>query len=364
MLDADPRTAWEPFTALAVAAVLYSIGTILAAPWIDRRGWSLAATAIVDLGLLFALTLVSGGPTSEVRRAYVALPLAAALVTRPGAVAAWTVAAFGAYLVTALPLADASETTASDVAAHALYVACAGTVGLLLSVALHRRRRDVLQLAEERGHLADRALEAGEAERKKLSYVLHDEAIQNLLAAQLELSRVPRGDLQAATRALTAVNETVECLRGTLRDLHPYLFDHAGLRAALQQQAERAANLARADVRLEVDDDACRRDDYLAFMIARELLDNAARHSEANNISVSLSRDDDHLLLEVRDDGLGIAVERPEVALREGHIGLAACGQRLRTRGGTLSIAGVAAGPGTSVTARWPTRDASEAPKA
>lgn len=352
VLNTDPRTVWPLFAALGAVAVLYSVATIVAADRLDGEPSGTAMTTLADLALLMGLTIASGGPTSEVRRAYLVLPLAAALVAQPRAVAAWATAAFCAYSVTALPAADPSEATAADVAAHALYVACAGAVGVLLSVALRQREREILRLAEAHGRLASHALEAEEAERSRLSHVLHDEAMQTLLAAQFELSRMRRGDPRAAARAMTALGETIERLRGTLRDLHPYMLDHAGLSAALQQQAERAATLSDANVRLHLDADACGRDDSLAFTIARELLDNAARHSGASTIAVELRCHDVHLELQVRDDGVGIAPERPSTALVEGHIGLAACGQRLSSRGGTLAIDGSELG--TSVVARWP----------
>ena len=72
--------------------------------------------------------------------------------------------------------------------------------------------------------------------------------------------------------------------------------------------------------------------------MVRELVSNAARHASPASVTVHVRREAEALHLSVRDDGVGFAEERLIQAPREGHIGLATHGERLRALGGALEI--------------------------
>jgi two-component system, NarL family, sensor kinase len=87
----------------------------------------------------------------------------------------------------------------------------------------------------------------------------------------------------------------------------------------------------------------------------RELLTNAAKHAGATRVRVSVRRAADAILLEVADDGAGIAEGRLPDALREGHIGLASSIQRVEAVGGSLTLSR-APGGGTTAAVTLPIR--------
>ena len=84
-----------------------------------------------------------------------------------------------------------------------------------------------------------------------------------------------------------------------------------------------------------------------AQRIAREALSNAARHSRATQITVSLAAASDELTVEVVDDGCG------DVVPREGGVGLESMRRRAEAVGGLLSLTAVP-GTGTTVFATLP----------
>jgi signal transduction histidine kinase len=85
-----------------------------------------------------------------------------------------------------------------------------------------------------------------------------------------------------------------------------------------------------------------------AQRIAGEALMNAVRHAEASRITVSVTEEDGHLVLEVCDDGCGLAAPRP------GGVGLSSMRERAESVGGTLHIDSVP-GRGTVVRVVLPT---------
>ena len=95
----------------------------------------------------------------------------------------------------------------------------------------------------------------------------------------------------------------------------------------------------------------------LLLSVIRELIANAGQHARASEVRVALRAEGDDLVLEVRDDGVGITPGRREAALAEGHIGLASAARRIRAMGGRFEVAGEPQ-HGTCVRVALPVRSA------
>ena len=81
-----------------------------------------------------------------------------------------------------------------------------------------------------------------------------------------------------------------------------------------------------------------------------------AKHSSADQVSLSLVQDNGTTELTIRDNGLGFDKEGLASAEQhQGGIGLASMRERIELSGGTLSIES-AKGMGTTVCASWPVR--------
>jgi signal transduction histidine kinase len=79
--------------------------------------------------------------------------------------------------------------------------------------------------------------------------------------------------------------------------------------------------------------------EIVVFRLVQEALTNIRKHAHAEHAWVSLLREGDELQLEIRDDGLGFAVEeRMQTALATGHIGLASMGERVQSAGGRMTV--------------------------
>jgi two-component system NarL family sensor kinase len=226
------------------------------------------------------------------------------------------------------------------VAVVALAAVCA-----YLAVALSRSQRRQRDLEALVGSVLD-------AIRRQTAQLLHDEALQSLLAANQELMEAAPGRV-GVTRAHEVVSRTIVDLREAVGALHPVTLSAGGLEAALAAVARRYAHQGGFEYTLEVDPAATEINDELILAAARELLSNAAKHAEADRVEVSVRRDDGHVKLEVADDGRGIDEGRPESALRRGHVGLASLAYRVEKAGGALTLDG-APGRGTRALVRVP----------
>ena len=92
----------------------------------------------------------------------------------------------------------------------------------------------------------------------------------------------------------------------------------------------------------------------LLYQAVRELLINVAKHAEAHEADVSISRDGEKIRIEVSDDGIGC--DNSEIDLHadiEGGFGLFSIRERLEPIGGLLKIESEP-GNGTKVTLTAP----------
>lgn len=190
-------------------------------------------------------------------------------------------------------------------------------------------------------------MDAEDQARLRIAELIHDDALQTLLAANQELHEAAPGRA-GVTRAHEVVSQSIADLREALLALHPVTLQQGGLEIALgavARQAERQGGLA---VDVDLHPDAIGVNDELVLAVARELLGNAAKHSGASTATVAVRAVAGRVELEVADDGRGIQPGRRESALAEGHIGLASVAQRLEANGGSFRVS-AKPGEGTRV---------------
>lgn len=348
-----PQANSDPFTWLLVVAGLYALATF-AAELAGRQLASAPVLAAIDLAFITALVATSGGPFSQLRYAYFVLPVGAALLLGPRATALASAAGVVSYGIVAVTYPGASAVRSDALAfelTQALFLVWMGAAATLLSAILTRRTAEVERLAASRGRLVAQALDAEDVARRRLAEGLHDHALQNLLAARQFLGADEPEDRALAVQGL---DDGIRQIRDAVFDLHPYVLDQAGLRAALQAITDHAAHRAGFTPGVQVDTAAEGLHDQLVFGIARELVANAAKHAHATHVRVSVRREQDAVLLRVEDDGRGIDEERARIAPARGHIGLASCAERAEAIGGDLAFGPGPAGRGTTVSVRLP----------
>jgi signal transduction histidine kinase len=83
---------------------------------------------------------------------------------------------------------------------------------------------------------------------------------------------------------------------------------------------------------------------------------NVRKHARARSVAVRLSAEDEYLIAEVRDDGVGFEPE----GVPNGHLGLGTMRQRADLLGGTLEVRS-APGRGTTIRLTLPLRPGSAA---
>lgn len=208
--------------------------------------------------------------------------------------------------------------------------------------------RRVADLTESRAG----AVDAADAERRRIERDLHDGAQQRLvsLALNLGIAKATLKDLPHEARAVIEAahqeaKDAIEELSNLVRGLHPAVLDELGLDAALSGLAARSP----LPVRLRVDlpprqgtpppERSASPVEAVAYFVVSEALTNVAKHArEATRADVTVTRLGGILRVVIADDGVGGADPSRGSGLR----GLA---QRVRSVDGTFRMSSPVGGP-------------------
>lgn len=230
-------------------------------------------------------------------------------------------------------------------------------------VELYRKTRELEQLNGELRDISGQLIKMQDEERRRIARELHDGLGQELCALKIILAEIAQHSSvdakdQAANEASQIVDRASQQVRSMSHLLHPPLLDEIGLLSAVQWYLDGLTKRSGIATSLEVQPaDFPRLDSELEtaiFRIIQEALTNVFRHSGARKTWVTLSRQDDRVMLKVGDDGKGVG---PQVAeMRPGSLGIGLSGmmQRAREFGGELRLTNTT--PGTLVEVVIPAR--------
>ena len=206
--------------------------------------------------------------------------------------------------------------------------------------ALERTFNRMLERLEaERRQAGARALQAREEERQRIARGLHDEVGQTMTGILFLLQQLrrdaPPAQRSALEEAQEAVRANLEEVRRIAQELRPEALDHLGLASALNNLARAFARRTSITVDRRIDPQLGQLDrnvELVLYRVAQESLTNVARHSNASEALLALSRNGDSVVLQIADNGHGFA--RP---LREGG-GLRGIRENALIVGGALAI--------------------------
>lgn len=182
--------------------------------------------------------------------------------------------------------------------------------------------RMLRRLEAERRRASSAALRAQEEERTRVARDLHDEVNQALTGVLLRLeaareSAPPELEPELAeTRSLAS--QAMEELLSLARQLRPTALDDLGLNAAVAGQVEELGRHREIEATYNSEGDFSNLDgdvQLVVYRVAQEALSNAARHSGASSIRVSLTRRGPRVELKVSDNGRGFSFADAERGL-------------------------------------------------
>ncbi|WP_067857479.1 sensor histidine kinase [Nocardia shimofusensis] len=227
------------------------------------------------------------------------------------------------------------------------------------------RRRLIDEVTTTRADLAAAQHIAGVlAERDRLAREIHDTLAQGLSSIQLLLRAAERALPLAPENAARYIDQARQAAVDNLAEarrfvaaLTPPTLEGTTLAGALERLCSTTSTRHQITTRFHLVGDPApltTAQEVALLRIAQSALANTVRHAEATTAEVTLSYLDDHIALDVIDDGLGFDPEQlPDPDPDAGGFGLPSMRARARALGGTVTVES-APGHGTTVAAQLP----------
>jgi signal transduction histidine kinase len=214
---------------------------------------------------------------------------------------------------------------------------------------VQERTRELYIASQELRELSARILQAQDEERRRLARELHDGVGQLLAAASMEVANLSDGKESLVVHGETSIGGLQSLIAQVNQDirtmsylLYPPLLDEVGLRSALADYVHGFAQRSRIQVGLDVPADLKRLDrdlELCLFRIVQECLTNIHRHSESKTAAIRITRDDNALTLEIRDQGKGISADKlAEIQAKGSGVGVRGMSERIRHFSGDLTL--------------------------
>jgi PAS domain S-box-containing protein len=196
-----------------------------------------------------------------------------------------------------------------------------------------------------------RIVSAADAARRQVERDLHDGTQQRLVALGLDLQSVRASiptEQQDAHAALDQIGRDIEAVldgvRELSRGLHPTLLSQRGLGPSLRELARKSP--IHVDLDIDLDQRPPESIEIAVYYVVSEALTNAAKHSHASRLSVSVATDGAMLRATIEDDGSGGA----EASAGSGLVGLI---DRVEALGGRFALDSPP-GDGTTISVELP----------
>lgn len=202
----------------------------------------------------------------------------------------------------------------------------------------------LLNVSEQK-RLEKEILEISRREQRRIGQDLHDVLGQNLtglafIAKVLErkLREKSLPEAAEAGKITTHINQCINQARALARGLCPVDVKADGFMSALRQFAGTVQELFDVRCRFQCDAPILIQDNTAAthlFHIAQEAVNNAVKHGKAGEIAITLTATDGRLIMEIRDNGIGL----PEKLATESGMGLRIMNYRAKMIGGSFEAA-------------------------
>ncbi|HZR30909.1 MAG TPA: GAF domain-containing sensor histidine kinase [Terriglobales bacterium] len=213
------------------------------------------------------------------------------------------------------------------------------------ALAIHRMQMtDALRERESRiAELSGHLLRVQEEERKHISRELHDETGQGLMVIRLYLGMLEsslhsRPAHQKISETLAVVDRTIEGLRRMIGRLTPLVLQELGMVAAIRKEAKDLSKNTGVKARVAVAENVGRlapETETAIYRVVQEALHNVAKHAQAKNTTIQMTREDGAVKLAIEDDGVGF-VQKGISKVRS--FGLAGMRERIVALGGCVKV--------------------------
>ncbi len=213
--------------------------------------------------------------------------------------------------------------------------------------------------------LSGQLLAAQEQERGRIARELHDGIGQSLSAIKFRLEDalgqmgedVAESSVNSLNGLIPIIQSTVEEVRRITMDLRPSTLDDLGILATIGwfcREFQETYATVRIEKEIGLDEsDIPESLKTVIYRVLQEALNNVAKHSGADSVTVSLMKRDDTIELTIEDNGRGFDLKEVfDIDGSKRGFGLGSMRERIELSGGSFSLESIRR-EGTNIRASW-----------
>ncbi|MBS1667780.1 MAG: sensor histidine kinase [Bacteroidetes bacterium] len=214
-------------------------------------------------------------------------------------------------------------------------------IGIILAyfiVTIIRYHRRYIKLQKER-IFAEITMQ--ENERKRIANDLHDSLGPLLSSVKLNMNSIDvqnTQDQQIINKASRHIDEIMTSLRQISHNLLPNTLQRNGLNDAIREFIKDIESKHKVQIHLYLHKEVKleKEKEIHVFRMIQEMVHNALKHAEAQNLYIGINEEKEHLQVMVKDDGKGFDVSKTKSESRG--LGLKSMESRIEILNGQLSI--------------------------
>ena len=238
--------------------------------------------------------------------------------------------------------------------------------GIVTDMTKRRKAENALrESGKELRILSNQLLTMEEKERKRIAGELHDSIGQALSAIKFSVENSLRqlrntpdhSELKSLEAVIPLTQKTIEEVRRIVKDLRPSILDDLGILATITWFCREFQNVY-ANIQISIEADI--REDSIPshlktviYRIMQEALNNAAKHSRADLVRLTLKKTDAWIKFLITDNGAGFDLAKV-ISLKPSRrgFGLASMRERAELSGAKFDIQSTP-GEGTTIRVKW-----------
>ena len=153
-------------------------------------------------------------------------------------------------------------------------------------------------------------------EQQRIGEELHDGLGQQLtglsMLAQSLLNKATKPEYELASQIANGLHEALTQVKALSRGMMPLQIFADGFKISIMEITKNIEKQSNIPIKLQIEDAVMLIDDATAthlYRIVQESLNNAVKHADASQIEVTLKSEQDHGILQIIDDGIGIPLD-------------------------------------------------------
>jgi signal transduction histidine kinase len=201
---------------------------------------------------------------------------------------------------------------------------------IILSMDITRRKlaeEKLIQSERQIRNFATRLTKTVEDERARIARELHDELSGQLAGLKMGLSSLKtnhRELTEPIDQLMKNADDAMHAVRKVIADLRPAMLDSLGFIPSLDWLAKEFQKKSGITCRVEAEEEIQidNGDAISIFRICQEALTNVLKHSEASKVTITLKKENEKIILKIKDNGKGIQSEKLANPFSVGLIGM------------------------------------------